>query len=307
MLAIIAPGQGAQTPGMLAPWIEDGESKALLIQWSDAIGLDLLHLGVHADADEIKDTANAQPLIVAAGLLSARAIDIAGKYSFVAGHSVGEITAAAIAGVLTPLDAMKLVRTRGLEMAKAAAMTPAGMSAVLGGDREVVLKAIADAGLVAANDNGGGQIVAAGNLEALAGLAPDGARVRALAVAGAFHTSYMEPAVEPMRALAATIKVSDSSLGILSNKDGAVLTSGREILDRIVNQIANPVRWDLCMQTLGDQGVTGVIEVAPAGTLVGLIKRAIPTIEQCALKSPAEIESANVFATTHSRNEARGN
>jgi [acyl-carrier-protein] S-malonyltransferase len=292
---------------MLAPWIEDGESKALLIQWSDAIDLDLVHLGVHADADEIKVTANAQPLIVAAGLLSARAIDIAGKYSFVAGHSVGEITAAAIAGVITPLDAMKLVRTRGLEMAKAAAIAPAGMSAVLGGDREIVLKAIAEAGLVAANDNGGGQIVAAGDLEALARLAPDGARVRALAVAGAFHTSYMEPAVEPMRSLAATIEVSDSSIGVLSNKDGAVLTSGREILNRIVNQIANPVRWDLCLQTLGNQGVTGAIEVAPAGTLVGLIKRAIATIEQCALKSPAEIELANTFATTHSRNQARGN
>ncbi len=299
MLAIIAPGQGAQTPGMLAPWIEDGESKALLIQWSDAIGLDLIHLGVHAEAEEIKDTANAQPLIVAAGLLSARALNASGQFSFVAGHSVGEITAAAIAGVLTPLDAMKLVRLRGVEMAKAAAMAPAGMSAVLGGDREIVLKAIADAGLVAANDNGGGQIVAAGNLESLATLAPEGARVRALAVAGAFHTSFMQSAVEPMRALADTIEVNDSSIGVLSNKDGAVLKSGREILDRIVNQIANPVRWDLCMQTLAEQGVTGVIEVAPAGTLVGLVKRAVPTIEQCALKSPAEIESATSFASTH--------
>jgi [acyl-carrier-protein] S-malonyltransferase len=284
---------------MLAPWIEDGENKDLLIQWSDAIGLDLLHLGIHAGAEEIKDTANAQPLIVAAGLLSARALDLSGKFSFVAGHSVGEITAAAIAGVLTPLDAMKLVRLRGVEMAKAAAITPAGMSAVLGGDRDVVLKAIADAGLVAANDNGGGQIVAAGNLEALAQLAPEGARVRALAVAGAFHTSYMEPAVEPMRQLATTIQVSDSSIGVLSNRDGSVLTSGREILDRIVNQIANPVRWDLCMQTLAEQGVTGVIEVAPAGTLVGLIKRAVPAIEQSALKSPAEIQSANSFASVH--------
>ncbi len=299
MLAIIAPGQGAQTPGMLAPWIEDGESKALLIQWSDAIGLDLIHLGVHAEAEEIKDTANAQPLIVAAGLLSARALNASGQFSFVAGHSVGEITAAAIAGVLTPLDAMKLVRLRGVEMAKAAAMAPAGMSAVLGGDREIVLKAIADAGLVAANDNGGGQIVAAGNLESLATLAPEGARVRALAVAGAFHTSFMQPAVEPMRALADTIEVNDSSIGVLSNKDGAVLKSGREILDRIVNQIANPVRWDLCMQTLAEQGVTGVIEVAPAGTLVGLVKRSVPAIEQCALKSPAEIESATSFASTH--------
>ncbi len=299
VLAIIAPGQGAQTPGMLAPWIEDPESKVLLIEWSDAIGLDLVHLGVHADAEEIKDTANAQPLIVAAGLLSARALNVSGKFSFVAGHSVGEITAAALAGVITPLDAMKLVRTRGVEMAKAAAIAPAGMSAVLGGDREVVLTAIADAGLVAANDNGGGQIVAAGDLTALAVLAPEGARVRALAVAGAFHTSYMQPAVEPMRALASSMEVADATVGVLSNKDGAVITSGREILDRIVNQIANPVRWDLCMQTLADNGVTGAIEVAPAGTLVGLIKRAVPTIEQCALKSPAEIETASTFAETH--------
>ena len=299
MLAIIAPGQGAQTPGMLAPWIEDGQAKALLIQWSDAIDLDLLHLGVDADAEEIKDTANAQPLIVAAGLLSARALNVSGKFSFVAGHSVGEITAAAIAGVISSLDAMKLVRTRGVEMAKAAAITPAGMSAVLGGDRDLVLNAIREAGLVAANDNGGGQIVAAGDLQALSTLAPDGARVRALAVAGAFHTSYMQSAVEPMRALAQSIAVSDSVIGVLSNKDGAVVTDGREILARIVDQIANPVRWDLCMQTLVESGVTGAIEVAPAGTLVGLIKRAAPTIAQCALKSPAELEAAQSFIVNH--------
>lgn len=299
MLAIIAPGQGAQTPGMLAPWIEDASSKSLLIQWSDAIGLDLIHLGVHADGEEIKDTAHAQPLIVAAGLLSARALNTSGKFSFIAGHSVGEITAAAIAGVLTPLDAMKLVCIRGAEMAKAAAITPAGMSAVLGGDRETVLKAIADAGLVAANDNGGGQIVAAGDLAALATLAPEGARVRALAVAGAFHTSYMQPAVEPMRALAAQMEVSDATVGVISNQDGAVITSGREILDRIVSQISNPVRWDLCMQRLSAQGVTGVVEVAPAGTLVGLIKRAVPTIEQCAFKSPADVEATQTFVDNH--------
>ena len=299
VLAIIAPGQGAQTPGMLVPWIEDSEAKDLLIQWSDAIELDLVHLGVHADVDEIKDTANAQPLIVAAGLLSARALNISGKFSYVAGHSVGEITAAAIAEVITPLDAMKLVRTRGVEMAKAAAITPAGMSAVLGGDREAVLNAIRAAGLVAANDNGGGQIVAAGDLQALSGLAPDGARVRALAVAGAFHTLYMQSAVEPMRALALSIEVRNAAVGVLSNKDGAVLTDGREILARIVEQIANPVRWDLCMQTLVESGVTGAIEVAPAGTLVGLIKRAAPTIEQCALKSPAELEAAHSFIVNH--------
>ena len=299
MLAIIAPGQGSQTPGMLASWLEDIDAKDLLKQWSDAIDLDLIHLGTTADAEEIKETANAQPLIVAAGLLAARALRADGKFACVAGHSVGEITAAVVAGVITPLDAMKLVRARGIEMAKAASVTPAGMAAVLGGEREVVLRAITDLGLVAANDNGGGQIVAAGDLDALAQLAPDGARVRPLAVAGAFHTSYMQPAVEPMRELAATMKVSDPAVALLSNKDGGVVSSGRETLDRIVNQIANPVRWDLCMQSLVAQGVTGVIELAPAGTLVGLIKRATPSIEQFALKSSADLESAHEFIAQH--------
>jgi [acyl-carrier-protein] S-malonyltransferase len=284
---------------MLTSWLEGSAQAQLLSSWSESIGLDLLHLGTSADAEEIKDTANAQPLIVAAGLLSANALNLAGKFSYVAGHSVGEITAASIAGSLSPLDAMKLVRARGIEMAKAAATSPAGMSAVLGGDREVVLKAISDLGLVAANDNGGGQIVAAGSLDALAQLSPEGARVRALAVAGAFHTSYMKPAVDPLRALAQSLNLTEPSVPVISNRDGEEVSEGREILNRIVNQIANPVRWDLCMQRLATLGVTGVIEVAPAGTLVGLIKRAVPTIEQFALKSPADIDAAREFAAAH--------
>ncbi len=299
MLAIIAPGQGSQTPGMLSAWLEDAQIRTMAQEISDAIGLDVVRLGTTADADEIKDTANAQPLIVAAGLMSAQALGATGSFSYVAGHSVGEITAAAIAGALTPIDAMKLVRARGVEMAKAAAVTPSGMAAVLGGDRQVVLSAIADLGLVAANDNGGGQIVAAGDLDAIAQLAPEGARVRPLAVAGAFHTSYMQPAVEPLRALATTITTSAPSVGVLSNKDGAVVTEGAEVLDRIVNQIANPVRWDLCMETLVSLGVTGVIEVAPAGTLVGLIKRAAPSIEQFAFKTPDDLDAARAFVANH--------
>jgi [acyl-carrier-protein] S-malonyltransferase len=284
---------------MLTSWIQDSDAKDLLKQWSDAIDLDLIHLGTSADETEIKETENAQPLIVAAGLLSARALGADGKYACVAGHSVGEITAAAIAGVFSPLDAMKLVRRRGIEMAKAASITPAGMAAVLGGDREIVLRAITDLGLVAANDNGGGQIVAAGDLDALAQLAPEGARVRPLAVAGAFHTSYMQPAVEPMRELAAAMQVNDPAVALLSNKDGGVVSSGWEVLDRIVNQIANPVRWDLCMQSLLAQGITGVVELAPAGTLVGLIKRATPSIGQFALKSGADLELAGEFIAQH--------
>ena len=300
MLALIAPGQGAQTPAMLTPWIEDPANKALLTKWSEAIDLDLLHLGTHADADEIKDTANAQPLIVAAGLLGARALNKGNNFAFVAGHSVGEITAAALAGVINDLDAMKLVRARGIEMAKAAAVTPAGMAAVLGGDREVVIRAITDLGLVAANDNGAGQIVAAGDLDALAQLAPEGARVRALAVAGAFHTSYMEPAVAPLRALAASITVQDPKCGVISNKDGAVIRDGREILDRIVAQISNPVRWDLCMTTIAEN-VSGALEVPPAGTLVGLLKRAVPIVETFALKAVADLALADEFALRHNQ------
>jgi [acyl-carrier-protein] S-malonyltransferase len=301
VLAIIAPGQGSQTPGMLNSWIQDASLKALLVSWSDAIGLDLLHLGTVADAEKIKDTANAQPLIVAASLLGAHALGIK-KFAVTSGHSVGEIAAAALSGAITEIDALTLVRTRGVEMAQAAASSPSGMSAILGGDRTEVLAAISALSLVAANDNGAGQIVAAGDLQALSSLnenPPTGSRVRALAVAGAFHTHFMQPAVEPLRALASAIATHQVGIEIISNKDGQVVTAGAEVLSRIVNQIANPVRWDLCMETLNSLGVTGVIELPPAGTLVGLLKRAAPEIETFALKSADDVEAAQEFAGRH--------
>jgi [acyl-carrier-protein] S-malonyltransferase len=215
---------------------------------------------------------------------------------------VGELTAAAISGAFSEEDALRLVRARGVEMAKAAALSPAGMSAVLGGDRQAVLNKLKDLALVAANDNGGGQIVAAGDLAALASLSqnpPEGARVRALVVAGAFHTSFMAPAVEPLRTFAATISTSQTRISVISNKDGDVVTDGAQVLARIVNQIANPVRWDLCMQTLKNLGVTGVIELPPAGTLVGLLKRGAPEIETFALKTADDVSAAKEFAGRH--------
>lgn len=301
MLAIIAPGQGSQTPGLFNGWIEDPSLKELLIAWSDAIGLDLLRLGTTAEADEIKDTANAQPLIVAASLLGAHALGVK-SCAVTSGHSVGELAAAALSGAISEGDALTLVRARGVEMAKAAATSPSGMSAVLGGDRSEVLAAISALNLVAANDNGAGQIVAAGELQALTQLGenpPTGARVRALAVAGAFHTSFMAPAVEPLRKLAATMPTHSVSIQVISNCDGHVVRDGAEVLDRIVNQIANPVRWDLCMETLKSLGVTGVIELPPAGTLVGLLKRAVPEIETFALKSADDLSAAREFAGRH--------
>lgn len=304
MLALLAPGQGSQTPGFLSPWLEDKNAAEVIGTWSDAIALDLTRLGTTADADEIRDTANAQPLLVAGGLIGALRLfggDLS-VISYVAGHSVGEITAATCAGVLDSVSAMKLVHTRGAQMAIAANGSNTGMSAVLGGEREVVVAAITAAGLTPANENGGGQIVAAGSLAALDAFAqnpPQGSRVRALAVSGAFHTSTMAPAVPHLASLANSLTVSEPKLPFISNKDGAVIESGREILDRIVGQIAGPVRWDLCMATMAKCGVTGVIEVPPAGTLAGLVKRAQSEIETFTLKGPEDLEAAAVFIAKH--------
>ena len=304
MLAFLAPGQGSQTPGFLAPWLADNSATGLVAHWSSIIDLDLTRLGTTADADEIRDTANAQPLLVAGGLIGAAALfggDIS-SISYVAGHSVGEITAAGFAGVLDSDSALRLVRARGLEMAKAASGSETGMSAVLGGERDLVVAALTELGLTAANENGAGQIVAAGALSALATLAenpPAGARVRPLAVSGAFHTSVMTPAVSVLAELAAGMQSHDPKIPLLSNKDGAVIDAGRSVLDRIVGQIAGPVRWDLCMDTLAAMGVTGVIEVPPAGVLSGLVKRAQPTIETFALKSPEDLAAAREFVAKH--------
>lgn len=309
MLAVIAPGQGSQTPGFLTPWFEYfdamGDFSAKLVAgWSERAGVDLRHLGTTADADEIKDTAKAQPLLVLGGLTGAGALFAgnASSISLFAGHSVGEITAAAMAQVINGDDAISLVAARGREMAKAAAGSNTGMSAVLGGERDVVVTHLLSLGLTPANENGAGQIVAAGTLDALAKLAenpPAGARVRPLAVSGAFHTSVMQPAVSVLADLAAGLTVNAPSHTLLSNKDGAAVADGREVLDRIVGQIAGPVRWDLCMQSMADLGVTGIIEMPPAGTLVGLIKRAQPQIETFALKSPDDLDTARTFIANH--------
>jgi [acyl-carrier-protein] S-malonyltransferase len=309
VLAIVAPGQGAQTPGFLNPWVESARVRDLLSWWSAVAEVDLIRLGTTADADEIKDTANAQPLIVAAGLVGALSLfphpsDAFNKVGVTAGHSVGELTAAAGARAITAESAMVIVRERGKEMAKASALTPTGMSAILGGERTAVLSAISALGLTAANDNGAGQIVAAGDLKALAKLGdnpPNGARVRALSVAGAFHTSYMQPALDRLTMLSRSVTVRDPRTKLLSNKDGAVVHHGREVLDRIVGQISNPVRWDLCMETMVDLGVTAVIEVPPAGTLIGLIKRAMPGVETLALKTPEDIPAAMDLIARHGK------
>jgi [acyl-carrier-protein] S-malonyltransferase len=306
MLIITAPGQGAQTPGFLAPWLDVPGVAEHLGAASELAGLDLIRFGTTATADEIKDTAVAQPLLVAAalavaaGLAGGQPSDI--RADGAAGHSVGELAAGVLAGVLGPDDAMQLVSVRGRAMAAASAVEPTGMTAVLGGDEDAVLAAIARHGLTPANVNGAGQIVAAGTLaglEAFAADPPAGARLRPLQVAGAFHTRHMAPAVAALRDAAAGVTVSDPAITLLSDADGAAVTTGKEWLERVVAQVAAPVRWDLCMKTMADLGVTAVIELPPAGTLTGLARRALPGVAQLAVKTPDQLDAARDLIGEH--------
>ncbi|MFH8724421.1 ACP S-malonyltransferase [Streptomyces termitum] len=307
MLVLVAPGQGAQTPGFLTPWLELPGAADRLAGWSEAIGLDLVHYGTKADADEIRDTAVAQPLLVAAGLLSAAALAEtapgAASPGAIAGHSVGEFTAAALAGVLDDTAALKLVRARGLAMADAAAIAPTGMAALLGGDPEVTVPHLEKLGLTPANVNGAGQIVAAGTLEQLAALEadkPEGVRrVVALKVAGAFHTHHMAPAVATLERAAKELDPADPNVTYVSNKDGRAVGTGAEVLSRLVGQVANPVRWDLCMETFQDLGATALVEVCPGGTLTGIAKRAMPGVATVALKTPDDLDAARTLVAEH--------
>ncbi|MDT6981989.1 ACP S-malonyltransferase [Streptomyces lusitanus] len=302
MLVLVAPGQGAQAPGFLTEWLDLPGAADRVAAWSDAIGLDLAHYGTKADADAIRDTAVAQPLLVAAGLLSASALgDIAP--GAVAGHSVGEITAAALSRVLDDDAALSLVRKRGLAMADAAAITETGMAALLGGDPDTTVAHLEKLGLTPANINGAGQIVAAGTTEQLAALEadkPDGVRrVVPLKVAGAFHTHHMGPAVDALAKAAKALTPADPKVAYVSNKDGKAVTSGAEVLERLVGQVANPVRWDLCMDTFKELGVTALLELCPGGTLTGLAKRALPGVRTLALKTPADLDAARELIAEH--------
>ncbi|MDR3662557.1 MAG: ACP S-malonyltransferase [Mycobacterium sp.] len=310
MLALLAPGQGSQTPGMLAPWLELPGTADRLATWSEISGLDLAQLGTTATAEEITDTAVTQPLVVAATLLAHEELIKRGLLTnaqlIVAGHSVGEIAAYAIAGVISADDAIKLAATRGAEMAKACALEPTGMSAVLGGDEAEVLARLEALELVPANRNAAGQIVAAGAISALEKLAEDPpakARVRQLATAGAFHTHFMGSAQEPYAVAAATVSPSEPTTTLLSNADGQPVADAADAMAKLVAQMTRPVRWDLCSATLrqrfsaaqdGEQ-VTGIIEFPPAGALTGIAKREVKGVPTFAIKTPADLDGLTEF------------
>lgn len=294
MIAILCSGQGSQKPGFLSPWLEDEALRTRLAGLGDVVGLDLVRLGTEADEETIKDTAIAQPLIVAAGIVAGERLReaLAGEDLVWAGHSVGEITAAALSGVLSAEDALRFIKVRAEGMARAAAAEPTGMAAVLGGDEEQVRAAIEEAGLTAANANGGGQIVAAGTaaeLEAFAAAPPARTRVIPLKVAGAFHTHHMRPAVGPLQELARGLEPAEPVSTLLSNRDGKPVTSGAAALQSLVDQVTRPVRWDLCQQKLLELGVDSAWELPPAGTLAGLARRAMKGVPVTALSSPEQL------------------
>lgn len=296
MIIAVFPGQGSQTPGFLAPWLELEGARDRLDAYSDLAEVDLVAAGTEWDAERIRDTRVAQPLIVAASLLSWHALSARqGSIGGVAGHSVGEVAALVAAGVLSDHDGMRLVGVRGRAMADAASLERTGMSAVLGGDQDAVLARLAELDLTPANYNGGGQIVAAGALDALGALSeapPASSRVIALQVAGAFHTRYMAPAVSALRSAADDVSSADPTVHLWTNHDGTTVNSGRDALDLLVNQVASPVRWDLCMSSFAEHGVTGIIEFSPAGTLTGLAKRALRGTPSVALKTPDDLPAA---------------
>ena len=302
MLALLAPGQGSQTPGMLAAWLELPGAAERLAAWSEISGLDLVRLGTTATAEEITDTAVTQPLVVAATLLAHEELTRRGRLAgkgrqeiTVAGHSVGEIAAYAIAGVISADDAVKLAATRGSEMAKACVLEPTGMSAVLGGDEAEVLARLEALDLVPANRNAAGQIVAAGALSALDKLAEDPpakARVRQLATAGAFHTHFMASATDGYASAAEGVTTSEPTAKLLSNADGQPVASAADAMTKLVSQLTRPVRWDLCTETMRQDNVTAIVEFPPAGTLAGIAKRELRGVPTYAVKSPADLDGS---------------
>jgi [acyl-carrier-protein] S-malonyltransferase len=312
MLCVVAPGQGSQSPGMLKPWLELPGAAATLSSWSEVSKVDLITHGTSSEAETIRDTAIAQALIVANSLLTIRTIfpepkDLLRQVHVVAGHSVGELVAAAISGVIADETAMMLIGVRGRAMALAAAATPTSMTAVLGGEQEAVIEHLIKLDLVPANVNGAGQVIAAGSLEALAQLAetpPAKTKLRPLSVAGAFHTSYMQSAVEALHGAVLEIAINNPEITLLSNRDGAIVDTGADAMARIVDQVSNPVRWDLCQKSMLQLGVTGLIELAPAGTLVNIAKRELEDVQTFAIKSPADLAAAKDFILTHQRRAA---
>ena len=306
MLALVAPGQGSQSVGMLAPWVVDSKTKDLVQSWSKLVSVDLLKLGQFGTTDEIKSTDIAQLLIFVTSILSSLDLDLRNEKDssiVYAGHSVGEFAAYSLAGAFEVDQALRLVAKRGQAMLAATKVfSKTGMSAVLGGNKEEVVSYLREFDLIAANINSNGQIIAAGtleNLDRLANTPLKGTRIRPLEVSAAFHTKFMEPAVSQFTEIFKVISVKSPRQIVLSNKNGERVSNSTDITENLIQQVISPVRWDLCQAKMVELGVTGMLELAPGGTLCGIAKKEIPNVETFAIKSPEDIQGANEFIRKH--------
>ena len=306
MLALVAPGQGSQSVGMLAPWVVDSKTKDLVQSWSKLVSVDLLKLGQFGTTDEIKSTDIAQLLIFVTSILSSLDLDLRNEKDssiVYAGHSVGEFAAYSLAGAFEVDQALRLVAKRGQAMLAATKVfSKTGMSAVLGGNKEEVVSYLSEFELIAANINSNGQIIAAGtleNLDRLANTPLKGTRIRPLEVSAAFHTKFMEPAVSQFTEIFKVISVKSPRQIVLSNKNGERVSNSTDITENLIQQVISPVRWDLCQAKMVELGVTGMLELAPGGTLCGIAKKEIPNVETFAIKSPEDIQGANEFIRKH--------
>ena len=306
MLALVAPGQGSQSVGMLAPWVVDSKTKDLVQSWSKLVSVDLLKLGQFGTTDEIKSTDIAQLLIFVTSILSSLDLDLRNEKDssiVYAGHSVGEFAAYSLAGAFEVDQALRLVAKRGQAMLAATkVISKTGMSAVLGGSKEEVVSYLREFELIAANINSNGQIIAAGtleNLDRLANTPLKGTRIRPLEVSAAFHTKFMEPAVSQFTEIFKVISVKSPRQIVLSNKNGERVSNSTDITENLIQQVISPVRWDLCQAKMVELGVTGMLELAPGGTLCGIAKKEIPNVETFAIKTPEDIQGANEFIRKH--------
>ena len=292
MYALLTPGQGSQFPRMLRPWLRDPHAVDLLRSWSRTADVDLVHLGTKAGTEEIARTENAQPLLVAQALLLRDLLPLTTTRWIMAGHSVGELAAAAFAGALAPEDAVSLARARGMAMAQACSLAPTTMAAVIGGTPESIVSRLHEIGLTAANYNGAGQVVAAGLIENVNRLKqdpPKGTKVHQLSVAGAFHTSYMKPARAEFERAADRIRFHDVTHPLLSNLDGRLVTNGVEIRERLIAQLTVPVRWDLCLTTLGTFSPELVVAAPPGRVMTGLMTRRFPDLRTLCVQTPKDL------------------
>lgn len=306
MLAIIAPGQGSQSQKMLENWLTDEKIKNYVDEISKALNFDFAYYGISAKEEEINQTQNTQPLLVLNALISFDKLNLnslQSKRMVFAGHSVGEIVSYCLSGIISKSDALKISILRGKSMSNNLDyQNKTGMAAILGETDSSLTNLIDSFDLQIANKNSSQQIVVGGLIENINNLIdskPNGIRIIKLSVSAAFHTNFMAKSLQLFQNSIENFDFKDPVNSIISNFDGLEITKGKEAKEKLIGQLTNSVRWDLCQKKFVEMGVTGILELCPGGVLTGISKRENPKIETFAIKNPFDISNANEFIARH--------